>query len=37
MKPNSGLIKKNYENSYLNFFYDFSKLDGSKKSRCDNS
>jgi hypothetical protein len=28
------IMKKNYENICLNVFYDFSKFDGSKKSRC---
>jgi len=30
-------MKKIYENIYLNVSYDFSKFDGSKKSRCDDS
>jgi hypothetical protein len=28
---------KNNENIYLSVSYDFSKFDGSKKSRCDGS
>jgi len=30
-------LEKNNENIYLNVSYDFSKFDGSKKSRCDDS
>jgi hypothetical protein len=29
------LIEKNYKNIHLSVCYDFSKFDGSKKSRCD--
>jgi hypothetical protein len=29
--------KNNYENIYFNVSYDFSKFDGSKKLRCDDS
>jgi hypothetical protein len=35
MEPINVLIKKNCENIYLSVSYDFSKFDGSKKSRCD--
>jgi len=30
-------LQKNNENIYLNVFYDFSKFNGPKKSRCDGS
>jgi len=33
MKPINVLIKKNYENIYLNVSYDLSKFDGSRKMK----
>jgi len=30
-------LKRNYEKNYLSVSYDFSKFDGSKKSKCDGS
>jgi len=30
-------LKRNYEKIYLSVSYDFSKFDGSKKSKCDGS
>ncbi len=36
MEPNKCSHKKN-ENIYLSVSYDFSKFNGSKKSRCDSS
>jgi hypothetical protein len=30
-------LENTYENIYLSVSYDFSKFDGSKKSRCDTS